>query len=256
MTASRGVDLDALADLEEERDFLLRSLDDLEVEFEAGDLDPDDYETLRDDYTVRAAAVIRSIEDRHLDLEGTQSETSWVRTLAWVAATVAGLVVAGVVLVQFTGERGEGDTITGEIRQSPRQALFDCQNLAGQGELAEAIPCLDGILESDPENVEAVTYRGWYLYLATRGSDDQALVDELTGLAWIQFDRAIEIEPEFPDARAFRAIVALAGGDAEKAEAELEVFEASNPPLDMTQLIDSFGLRDRIAEALADGSGS
>ncbi len=92
--------------------------------------------------------------------------------------------------------------------------------------------------------------------LATRGSDEQALIDELTGLAWIQFDRAIEIEPEFPDARAFRAIVALAGGDAEKAEAELEVFEASSPPLDMTQLIDSFGLRDRIAEALADGSGS
>ena len=51
-----------LVHLEEQRDFLLRSLDDLERERDAGDIEPEDYRTLRDDYTARAAAVLRAID--------------------------------------------------------------------------------------------------------------------------------------------------------------------------------------------------
>ena len=50
---------DRLAELEEERRFLLRSLADLEREHEAGDVDRVDYRALKDGYTVRAAAVLR-----------------------------------------------------------------------------------------------------------------------------------------------------------------------------------------------------
>ena len=50
---------DRLAELEAERRFLLHSLDDLEREYEAGDVDLDDYDTLRDGYVSRAAAVLR-----------------------------------------------------------------------------------------------------------------------------------------------------------------------------------------------------
>ena len=46
----------------EERDFLLASLDDLEAEYAAGDLDDDDYAALKADYTTRAARVIRELE--------------------------------------------------------------------------------------------------------------------------------------------------------------------------------------------------
>ena len=52
------------ASLEDERDFLLRSLDDLESEFDAGDLDDADYRRLKSDYTARAAEVIRRLEMR------------------------------------------------------------------------------------------------------------------------------------------------------------------------------------------------
>ena len=48
--------------LADERDHLLASLDDLEVEYEAGDLDVVDYEVLKADYTARAAAVIRRLD--------------------------------------------------------------------------------------------------------------------------------------------------------------------------------------------------
>ena len=51
-----AIDVDALADLEEQRRFLLQSLKDLDREREAGDIDDDDYRTLKDDYTARAAA--------------------------------------------------------------------------------------------------------------------------------------------------------------------------------------------------------
>ena len=62
----RELDPDALAALEEERDFLLRSLRDLEREHDVGDVDDHDYEVLKDDYTARAATVLRSIETRRL----------------------------------------------------------------------------------------------------------------------------------------------------------------------------------------------
>ena len=49
MTATRN-DPDALAALEEERDFLLRSLDDLERKDAAGDVDVTDYAQREDSY--------------------------------------------------------------------------------------------------------------------------------------------------------------------------------------------------------------
>ncbi len=48
--------------LEAERDFLLRSIADLDAEEAAGDLDHADHDTLRDDYVARAAAVLRALE--------------------------------------------------------------------------------------------------------------------------------------------------------------------------------------------------
>ena len=49
--------------LEEERDFLLGSLDDLDQEHENGELTDREYETLHDDYTRRAAAVLRALAE-------------------------------------------------------------------------------------------------------------------------------------------------------------------------------------------------
>ena len=56
-----GAHLERIAELEEERRFLLRSLEDLEREHDVGDVDDADYSTLLDGYTVRTAAVLREI---------------------------------------------------------------------------------------------------------------------------------------------------------------------------------------------------
>jgi tetratricopeptide (TPR) repeat protein len=56
--------------MEEERDFLLRSISDLDREWAARDLAEADYRRLRDGYTARAAAVLRQLQA----LEGAGSE--------------------------------------------------------------------------------------------------------------------------------------------------------------------------------------
>ena len=81
-TAPGRLDPDALAALVEERDFLLRSLDDLEREHDAGDVDDHDYETLKDDYTARAARAIRAIESHRARTRAARRPRSWRRLVA------------------------------------------------------------------------------------------------------------------------------------------------------------------------------
>jgi tetratricopeptide (TPR) repeat protein len=71
MTLPEGPDLTTYTDeeLNEERDFLLRSLQDLEEERRAGDVDSHDYAVLKDGYTARAAAVLRALDRRRVEAE-------------------------------------------------------------------------------------------------------------------------------------------------------------------------------------------
>ena len=83
-----ALDPDELAALEEQRDFLLRSLADLDREHDAGDLEDDDYQTLKDDYTARAADVLRAIEERRAASGGSSRSGSGsiaVRKAGWRA---------------------------------------------------------------------------------------------------------------------------------------------------------------------------
>jgi len=58
MSAARTA---SLREMEEERDFLLRSISDLDREWAANDLTETDYRRLRDGYTARAAVVLREL---------------------------------------------------------------------------------------------------------------------------------------------------------------------------------------------------
>ena len=53
--------------LEEQLDFLLDSLRDLERELDAGDIDESDYESLRNDYIARAAAISHQLTGDEID---------------------------------------------------------------------------------------------------------------------------------------------------------------------------------------------
>ncbi len=242
MSFTRWSSPDRLAELETERDFLLASLADLEVEHAAGDLDDADFEELYADYTVRTADLIRQIEDRNLRLADATSKRSTGRSLAWVVGLAFFAIGAGWLLAQAAGERGVGDEITGDIDSSPRQRIFECQELDRLGEVQEANECFSDVLVDDPQNVEALAYRGWLLVRTAGsaqriGADDEAA--EILISAKASLDQAVDIDPTYPDARAFRVVVFNAEGDTEAACAEYAELVALDPPPFMLELVQS-----------------
>lgn len=202
-TTRRRLDPDALAALEEERDFLLRSLDDLEAERGAGDLDDADYEALKDDYTRRAAEVLRSIDDQR-EAFASVPRAGWKRTIAWVAGLALLGALAGVLLARSSGDRLDGEGITGGVRSSIQSRLSQAQQLFADPEnWGRAVEIYDSILSEDPTNTEALTYRSWLQY--RDGVDLDAVLP-----GWAEAGR---IDPTYADRIVFEAI-ALA--DAER----------------------------------------
>ncbi len=234
--APRRVDPDALAMLEEERDFLLRSLDDLDAEFRAGDVEVDDYEALRDDYTARAADTLRQIDGQRSRLSSTP-RLARGRTAGWILGVVIVASLAGWLLARSVGGRGVTTSLTGSAN-SPRERLAECQPLSMQ-DPPKGIECYDRILATDPDNVQALTYRAW---AKIRAGDIPA--------GQIGLDRAIELDPTFPDAFVFRAVVKKNASDYVGAQTEIDRLYSLNPPEALLATMSSMNLEQQIAMGL------
>jgi hypothetical protein len=234
-----AVDLDAdLETLVEERDFLLGSLKDLEAEHQAGDLDEVDYVSLKDDYTARAADVLRAIEDRRSPRRATSgagasgrlAEDSGVLEEAqrsrrrWrTAAAVAGILLFGVgagwAVTVSSGSRVPGQTVTGNsnLRTPTTQAagnsipnrLTQAGQLVTQQKVTQALQLYDQILKDVPNQPEALANSGWLIAQAGMASTPPRadLID--TGLTRIQ--TAEQAAPSYPDPHFFRGFLLFRG---------------------------------------------
>lgn len=267
-TATRAeLDPDTLAALEEQRDFLLRSLDDLEREHEAGDVDEADYLALKDDYTARAAAVIRAIEGRKAAFASRRRPRRLGPTIAVVLGVLALLVGAGVLVAVSSGERGAGDEITGDIRETTIDELAEAREYFAQALNAPTGPervdaymkasdAYQAILERQPENEEALTYRGWLLHnlaveaAASLPEDAAALDAEALAL----LSEAVRVQPGYTDARIFRAIVLESLGRPTEALADLDALSAGSVPPGMQTMVDN--LRRRIEGQVSPAAGT
>ena len=220
--------------LEEERDFLLRSLRDLEDERAAGDLDDADYAALKDEYTAKAAAVLRQLESPETTptalsgASGDQATRSRRKAgRGRVVAAVVGLAIvsggAGYAVAQSSGERLAGDEATGDLPEGSVDRISKANALAAEGDILEAVKVYDDLLQDDPENPVALAERGW---LVSRV--DPSLVDG--GLANIE--RAIAIDPTYPDAHFFRGMILWRAKDepAMAVDAFQHAIEANPPP--------------------------
>ncbi len=215
--------------LEEERDFLLASLDDLERERAAGDVDDHDYRTLKDDYTARAAAVLRAIEEDRFAEPSDPEPSGAIRRRFVVGLGVLALaVVAGALVAQASGRR-TGSELTGLDVQSASFRIDDCQNLEQAGEEQEALACYGDVLDELPANVEALTFRGW---LQVRSFDiDDGLAD---------LDSAIELAPDATAPYVFRASGRARSDDPRGAVADLAAFYGNDPIPEEAALADAF----------------
>ncbi|MCX7620870.1 MAG: hypothetical protein N2037_08525 [Acidimicrobiales bacterium] len=236
----RGLlDPDALATLDEQRDFLLASLRDLDREFAAGDIDATDYEALKDDYTARAAAVIRAIETRRAAFAARRRPRRLGRTLVAVAALVGFAVGAGFFVARTAGERAPGQTATGNLGQTSRDLLLAAQDQMGKGDLLGAIKTYDQVLKVDPGNVEAMAYRGWLLRLSSLSAREPADRELLQQQALEWLTQAVETDPGYADARVFRAIVHRDVGQLDAARADLAALDMDSIPPFMRSLVDN-----------------
>lgn len=253
MSGETEIDAAERTRLENERDFLLRSLDDLERERDKGAIDDESYARLHDDYTARAAAVIRTLRDG-VDVRPVAAPTSSRRRVLTAVGIVAFLVVVGATLTYFVTSRGEGGTASGNtgaqqssgggsggitveqrrtrleetVAANPddlASRLLLARYLEAGGDLAGALAQYDEVLARNPQSAEAQAQAGRILYLTAQAAvkSDPDAVDGLVQQSLARLDRAIEIDPSYPDARYFRAIVvANEFGDFGKAQGDLQ----------------------------------
>lgn len=245
--ATDGSDRERRAALVEQRDFLLRSLDDLRREHEAGDVDDADFLALEDDYTARAARVIRAIEAfdspaRRARRPRPARERKRGRPIAVAVGVVAFAVLAGVLVAQAAGRRGEDDLATGGIRETTRDQLDQAVALAADGDYEAAISAYDEVLAEQPGNVEALTFKGWFQFLSGDESGVVTLID------------AVEADPDFPAAHAFLAVVFQRLGRPTTALAELDRLDELDPPAEIANMVE--GLREELEAEVAQSSST
>jgi tetratricopeptide (TPR) repeat protein len=230
-------------ELEEERDFLLGSLQDLEREHEAGELSERDYQALHADYTARAAVVLRALESgRSRPARKGSNAVPTVKTRRPLIVTLGVVLlvaaVAGGAVATFSSTREPGAPMTGSLPDTPSGRMQQALQLESEGQAAEALKIYDELIKADPRNIAALAYRGWLLKRA--GLPDQAL-DSL--------DRAIAVDPRFPDAHFFRGMVLYQDRkDPAGAVTEFRLFLANNPPPEMIPLVEDV-LRRAMADA-------
>lgn len=259
---SAAIEKASVAELHEQRDFLLRSLEDLEAERDAGDLDDTDYQALRDSYTARAAAVLRAIEVAEAPVAARAADTHATgsaprRRRARPVLTVIGVLalagLAGTLMARSAGERLPGEAASGSLTSTGASSdLQRARLLIGEGKTLEAIKTFDKVLGEDPFQPEALAYRGWLLRLAGRAGGDRSLID--SGMAFIE--RAVAADPTYPDAHFFRGIILYQDrGDPAGAVAEFRAFLANDPPQAMVPVVED-SLRRALADSGQPGSPS
>jgi tetratricopeptide (TPR) repeat protein len=166
---------DRLAELEEERKFLLKSIRDLEQEYSVGDIDTHDLTALRDGYVARAAAVLREIDDGRTALRAVPRRP-WYRTLAIVGVTLVVAIAVGLFVANSAGQRLPGQSLTGgQDADQVALLLAEGNRLLGT-DSAAAIEAYDKVLAIEPNNAEAATYKAYLQVIDGKQAGDQAAV--------------------------------------------------------------------------------
>jgi tetratricopeptide (TPR) repeat protein len=154
-----------------------------------------------------------------------------------VTSVVAFAVLTGVLVGQAAGRRDPGEMATGDIRQSSSEKVREAQRQASEGEYDAALELYDEVIADDPNNVEALTYRGWTLFL----NDDEDALPSLVD--------ATTVDPNYPDAHAFLAVLFFRLGLPEQSLLALDRLDQLDPPPEMQQL--TAGIRAEVEAVLA-----
>lgn len=230
------------SELEERYQAALRSLEEIESDYEAGNLSDTDFEELRQRYQTRVAQLEKQLGAADRPSAGSaRRETgdtlaapvnrSWVpAAVGWTAGGVAFAALAWLVMSTALRPRAGGDSMTGSL---PGQDVAAAPMGAPVAEVdMEQLAALESVVANDPGNLEALVALG-HLYLRLQRYDElnfvtQAALDidpehpeALTHLGMLlfsmnhpegvipTFDRALAADPNFAEALQFKGMVSF-----------------------------------------------
>ena len=213
--------------MNDEREFLERSLADLEAERAAGDISDDDYKLLRDRYRAKLNAPEAVVVQR-----AARNPAKVVGACVLVAALAIG---AGLAVARFAGSREPGQTITGNLPADREPAEEEVPNarelqraaeLAAEGDVIGALEVYDEVLAVDPEHVAALTYKGWLLRNVGTANGEAELARRGVEL----LERASQLDPTSSETWLFLGIVYYRDqGETERAVDALRLAIANDP---------------------------
>jgi tetratricopeptide (TPR) repeat protein len=223
-------------ELHDEQQFLLSSLQDLENERAAGDIEDNDYLTLREGYILRAAAVTRELQGANVVVPTEPSRL--LRRLVSVAVVLAIAVGSGVWVARSAGQRLPGQSSSGGIVESTANLLSTARQINFTNP-STAIDLYTQVLKVEPDNAEALTYRSWLLSLGAREAEGAvkqlAITTAVTDLL-----RAQQLDPDYPDPYCFLGIVYFRFlEDASLARPQINRCNAMNPPVVVQSFVDA-----------------
>ncbi|MHB8438294.1 MAG: tetratricopeptide repeat protein [Acidimicrobiales bacterium] len=235
------VEAAGLRALEDERDFLLRSIDDLDAELSSGDISVSDHRALRDRYTVRAAEVLRALdalvagassEDMQAadDLAADTAKPARRRRKVFVYGAVACFAAAALVLVVAElAARLPGQTVSGSISLSAAQqiarTLAQAQVLETEGSNTDALTLYRQVLAEDPTQAQALAEAGWLEFEV----GVQAANGTLLSQGQRDEQEAQRVDPTAYEPHLYMGSMLLVEGDAKGAVAEFDEFMADGP---------------------------
>ncbi len=229
-------------ELEEERSFLLRSLEDLDREHAAGDLSDEDHAVLRDGYTARAAAVLKTLENGPGAVavpadRPPQAATGAAaprrrprRRVLWAAAVVVVIGGAAWAVAAHVGPRLPGESVTGSVTLTPAEqtarTLAQAETLESQGDDVDAVKQYESVLHQDPTQEQALAEVGWLEYEAGAAAKNGTLLS----LGETEEQKAQTVDPGDFAPHLYLGSMLLAQGDATGAVAQYRQFLADHPP--------------------------
>jgi hypothetical protein len=233
--------------LDDEREFLLRSLEDAEREHDAGDLSDDDHRALLRRDRARLREVEAALDrlgpaDHAVDGEeasgairssdaGPPARMARWRIIGIVASCI--LIVVGVVIlvVHATTTRLPGQASSGSVTQTQaqliEQQLGEAQTLRDQNQTLAALVLYNTVLSEDPTDPDALANAGWLQWKSGFAAHSAKVVR--TGRQ--EVEEAVRVAPDNYEAHLYLGVILInQDGDAAGAQKQFAAFLSEDPP--------------------------
>jgi tetratricopeptide (TPR) repeat protein len=226
--------------LNDEREFLVRSLHDAELEHDAGDLNDDDFAVLTTRDRARLAEVEAELAAASLnDAVVVPPPPSEVivepRNKDWRRVGIIGacfLIVAGAVILvdhainpRLPGQASSG-SVTVSKQQLIEEQLTQALSLNDSGQVVAALKLYNKVLSEDPNDPQALAASGWLDWNYGTAGHSPILLKE----GRQNEEKAIKVAPTFYGGHLFLGLILLnQDKNAPGAVAEFNKFLADNP---------------------------